>query len=402
VNDLERRWRALDAQINGWWDDDVKAAREAEIRADAAGTLLYLPWPYSSAAGSERAYPEMYGWDTHFINLGLLAHDRPAQARGHILNQLFQIDRYGMMLNGNRTYYLTRSQPPLLPESLWRYHQAAPDPDLLAQAYPLLCREYRDYWDGPHHRTPSGLATNRDLGDPGLRNELASEAETGLDFNALFEGDVRRFAPLQTNCLLVHYARVLARIAALLGRPDDAYAHDDEAERRAAQIRDLCWDADAGFFFEYNWEEGRRGSVWSVCAYWTLWAEVATPEQAAALVAHLPRFEAAGGATFTDRAYPSPHPEFAHLQWSWPAGWPPMHIMLVEALGRYGDHADARRIAEKYLRLMLDLYDATGKLWEKYNVVERNTIIPVERAENYPFHGWTSSAVVLFGRLLFG
>ena len=52
---LEARWRDLDAQIRTWWDGDLHRATEAEIAADPKGTLLYLPHPYSSAAGAEAA-----------------------------------------------------------------------------------------------------------------------------------------------------------------------------------------------------------------------------------------------------------------------------------------------------------------------------------------------------------
>lgn len=435
---MKTGWQKLDETIRSWWDDDLKTAHEEDIRNDEAKTLLYLPFPYSSAAGSERAFPEMYGWDTHFINLGLLAHGRLENVRWHILNQLSMIERYGMVLNGNRTYYLTRAQPPLLPDSIWRYFLATkkraqkpettqeqklaqklekepeqnpeqeqeikqphPDLDLLFTAYPLLKKEYTHYWNGEHHSTPTGLATNRDLGDPNLRAELAAEAETGLDFNALFGGDVRNCVPLQTNCILVQYARVLANIADALNRPDEARAWKAEADRRALKIRALCWNEDEGFFFEYDTVRGEQLPVWSLCAYWTIWAGVATYKQADRLVGQLERFEAAHGLTFTDKAYSSPHPEFQHLQWSYPAGWPPMHIMVVQALQKYNYEAAAQRIAEKYLRLMLELYEQTGKLWEKYNVVEGTTEIPVERAENVPFHGWTSSAAVLFGQLIF-
>ena len=162
---MKSRWQALDDQIRDWWDEDLVTAREADIRADADGTLLFLPHPYSTAAGTGTAYPEMYGWDTYFINLGLLAHERQDLMRNHILNQLSMIDRFGMVLNGNRTFYRTRSQPPLLPDSIWRYFQATDDADLLHLAYPLLKKEFSSYWCAPHHQTPTGLATNRDLVD---------------------------------------------------------------------------------------------------------------------------------------------------------------------------------------------------------------------------------------------
>lgn len=73
--------------------------------------LLYLPHPYVVPGGR---FNEMYGWDSHFIVLGLLRSGLYAMAKGMVDNLLFEIEHYGAVLNANRTYYLTRSQPPFL------------------------------------------------------------------------------------------------------------------------------------------------------------------------------------------------------------------------------------------------------------------------------------------------
>ena len=363
---------------------------------------MFLPFPYVSAGGSEAAFQEMYGWDTYFINLGLLAHERPELVRGHVLNQLSMVERFGMVLNGNSTAFLHRGQPPLLPESVREYYLATRDADLLLQAYPLLKKEYRGYWCAPHHSTPTGLATNRNLGDPNLHPELSAEAETGLDFCACFRGDIRKCNPLITNCVLTTYARTLGWAAAELGRPaDEARGWRDEAEKCAAKIRELCWDEAQGFFFDYDFVAAERVPVWSLSGFWPLWSDIATPEQARRMVANLARFEHAGGLAFTDVAYPSPHPEFTWLQWGYPSGWPCMHLMVVRGLARYGFHAEAERIAAKFLAAMIRVHDETGKLWEKYNVVDGNLHFPVERYVLPPIHGWTSASVALLGRFLF-
>lgn len=392
-------WRQLDQQIRAWWDADMHTAFEEDIRADPEGTLLFLPHPYSSAGGSERVFPEMYGWDTFFINCALPAHDRSDIVRGHILNQLHQIERFGMVLNGNRTYYRTRSQPPLLPESIRRYVEQTGDQDLLLQAYPLLEREYIGYWNAPHHQTPIGLATNRDIGDTDAPR-LHAESEA-LDFFAGFDGDVRHCAPLITNCLLVNYARVLAWIAEQLERPVEATRWNILADERTDLIHRHCWDDELGFFLEYNFVKQQRVPVLSLCAYWAMWAGVTTPEQNARLAQNLARFEHPHGLAMTDRDYGSPHPEFTWVQWSYPAGWPPFHIMVVEALDRAGYPAEARRVAQNYLGLMLRVFEQTGKLWEKYNVVAGSLDFPHERYNVPPLHGWSSAAAVLLGRRVF-
>jgi alpha,alpha-trehalase len=73
--------------------------------------LLYLPNKYVVPGGR---FNEMYGWDSYFIVRGLLQSGRLELARGMVDNFFFEIEHYGAMLNANRTYYLTRSQPPFL------------------------------------------------------------------------------------------------------------------------------------------------------------------------------------------------------------------------------------------------------------------------------------------------
>ena len=144
-----RKWIGMDAALRNSWDEDVRRAREDEIRDPASNaiwfadeehrtresraggeTLLYLPHPYVSAGGREAAFPEMYCWDAYFINKALLLHGRTDLVRGHILNHLFQIERYGMVLNGNRSYYTTRSQAPLLARTVHEYCASVPEREM--------------------------------------------------------------------------------------------------------------------------------------------------------------------------------------------------------------------------------------------------------------------------------
>src|ERR1700754_3466770 len=132
---LYPRWKKLDDTIRTWWDGDLHKADEEAIRNDPKKTLLFLPFPYSSGGGSEEKFPEIYGWDTQFINLALLAHDRADIVRWHILDQLSMIDRFGKVLNGNRSFYVGRGQPPLLPWSVQNYLAAKQDDEIAMRAY---------------------------------------------------------------------------------------------------------------------------------------------------------------------------------------------------------------------------------------------------------------------------
>ena len=399
TTEFEKRWQSLDDKIKTWWDGDFSRANEKEIRNDPKGTLLYLPHPYSTAGGSESAFPEMYGWDTYFINLALLEHGRFDLVRNHIVNHLFMIEKHGMVLNGNRDYYLTRSQTPLLAEGIWRYHQKHPDKDLLCMAFPLLKKEYNNYWLAEHHQTPTGLATNRDLGDPNWRPELAAEAEI-TDFTPCFDGDVRQCNPVATNCALIQYANNIAKIAGELGWPEQAQEWQKEAQKRTELVQKYCWDEEQGFFFDYHFIRQERLPYWSVLGFWPMWVNIATPAQAEKMMQNLEKFNQPHGLTSTAEQYASPHPEYEWVQFNYPAGWPPMHVMPVEGLITYGYEKQAKEVCHKLLNLMLDLYDKTGKLWEKYNVVKGDLDLPKERYASEPMHGFISASVVILGRLL--
>jgi alpha,alpha-trehalase len=417
MESLYARWESLDALLRTWWDADVRCAQESDLRdprsnaiwysddahrsrearpGEDEATLLFLPHPYVSAGGSEAAFPEMYCWDSYFINKALLLHDRGDLVRNHLVNHLSMIERFGMVLNGNRTYYRTRSQTPLLAQSIREYVAAEQDRELIHLAYPLLRREYRNYWTAPHHQTPVGLATNRDLGDPHLRPELAAEAES-LDFTACYDGDVRKCTPLLLNSALVRFERAMEWFALELGLENEATTWKVIADTRSHRLHELCWDDGQGFYFEYQFERGVRLPYWSLSAYSPLWAGIPTKRQAARLVGHLERFEHPHGLAQTDRAYPSPHPEFTWVQWGYPAGWPPFQMLVVESLQACGYHAEAKRVARKYLTMQIEEFERTGKFWEKYNVVEGTSNLPRERTPNVPLHGWSTAAAVWLG-----
>jgi alpha,alpha-trehalase len=145
-----------------------------DIRPEEISTpgLLYLPHPYIVPGGR---FNEMYGWDSYFILLGLEADHREALAKGIVDNFLFEVENYGSVINANRTYYLTRSQPPFLTSMIRAiYEDPASFPATPAgreQAQAWLRHAYtvaeKDYstWTRPEHRAGStGLARYYDYG----------------------------------------------------------------------------------------------------------------------------------------------------------------------------------------------------------------------------------------------
>ncbi|MDE2249591.1 MAG: trehalase [Xanthomonadaceae bacterium] len=130
--------------------------------------LLYLPHPYVVPGGF---FNEMYGWDSYFIELGLLADHREPLARDMVDNALFEVQHYGGVLNANRSYYLSRSQPPFLGAMIAAlladpasFRDAADRRTWLVAAYPLAVRNHA-LWTRPQHRAgDTGLARYFDYG----------------------------------------------------------------------------------------------------------------------------------------------------------------------------------------------------------------------------------------------
>jgi len=129
--------------------------------------LLYLENPYVVPGGQ---FNEMYGWDSYFIILGLLREHRTELARGMVENFFFEIDHYGGVLNANRTYYLSRSQPPFLSSMILALYdnevvQGKPDLPWLERAYRYALRDYDQWNEPPHLAGQTGLSRYFDHGN---------------------------------------------------------------------------------------------------------------------------------------------------------------------------------------------------------------------------------------------
>src|SRR6266545_6039146 len=136
--------------------------------------LLYLPRPYVVPGGR---FNEMYGWDSYFIQVGLLADGETERARDMVENFLYEIQNYGTLLNANRTYYLTRSQPPFLTQMLLGVFQRTKDREWLKSAVPAVERYYRYWTTEPHLIRETGLSRYFDLGDGPAPEVVAAERD---------------------------------------------------------------------------------------------------------------------------------------------------------------------------------------------------------------------------------
>ncbi len=145
----------------------IKKLGDMDTSAIKPSGLLYLPRPYVVPGGM---FNEMYGWDSYFIIRGLIEDGRLNLARDIVDNFFFEIDHYGGVLNANRTYYLTRSQPPFLTSMIRAVYEAEKargqtDPAWLRKAYEHAVKDYRFWTSPPHLAGSTGLSRFYGLGE---------------------------------------------------------------------------------------------------------------------------------------------------------------------------------------------------------------------------------------------
>ena len=155
-----------------------------------------------------------------------------------------------------------------------------------------------------------------------------------------------------------------AEILGILGRAADAATWDARARERAARINRLMWDEPSGLYADYNFTRGRVRHYPFLTTFYPLWAGIASPQQAAAVVRNLPLFERPGGLQASTHVTGD--------QWDAPFAWAPLELLAVQGLRRYGYRAEADRVAREFLSLVAGQYREHGVIVEKYDAVRRS------------------------------
>lgn len=226
-----------------------------------------------------------------------------------------------------------------------------------------------------------GLATDYYKGDRSLR-------ESGFDITFRFGPygvDTHHFAPVCLNSLLYKTETDLEEMSRLLNRPADAQRWREKARERQERMVRYFWDSGRGLFMDYNFETRQRSAYEYATTFYPLWVGLASKEQAKAVEKNIPLFEQAGGLAMSRVE--------THAQWDFPYGWAPIHLLALEGLRRYGYSADADRLSEKFLSMVLENFRRDHTIREKYNVVTRSTVtrITAGYAINVSGFGWTNA-----------
>lgn len=364
-------------------------------------SLLGLPKPYLVPSYEEGAgfdYNELYYWDSFFMVQALFDEQHKELVEGILEDLLSLLRRFKVIPNGSRTFLMGRSQPPFLTTYIFDVYNAYnPNKKWLKDAMELAKLEYKTVWRGT--KKPNERLVHRGLSryyDINYLHDLA-EAESGWDMTPRFNRRALNYLPVDLNALLYKYEMDFARAARLADDIREAAKWEQAAQARKDTMNELMWDRLRGMYYDYNYVKEKRGNISSVATYFPMWAGMVDEKQAASLVKALRRFENKGGLATTDALPLNQYvPGSMPVQWAYPNGWAPLHFIVVEGLLRYGYHADAKRIAMKWLKNNLDWFNEHHVFLEKYNVV--NPEKPPQKGV-YPSQtgfGWTNSVFERF------
>jgi alpha,alpha-trehalase len=382
-------------------------------------SLLYVPEPYVVPGGRFR---EFYYWDSYFTMLGLIPDGHLDTARDLVGDFSYMLREYGHIPNGARTYYLSRSQPPMYylmvgllsadPASAWSQHLGDLEREhaywmegsvglqpgkarrnVVKMPDGSLLNRYWDASDTPRdesYRNDVLVARASHRPHAQVYRDLRAAAESGWDFGSRWLRDGRHLTtidttdivPIDLNSLLYGLERAISRGCA--ARHDSACERRfaDLARRRRQAIDRYLWDEKAGYFMDYDWRHGKRTGELSAATLYPLFTGVAYLQQADAVGAVTQTQLLKEGGIVTTNIN-------SGQQWDAPNGWPPLQWVAVVGFRRYDQPALAHEIARRWLATVQRVFANTGKLVEKYDVEHT---LPGGGGE-YPLQdgfGWTN------------
>ena len=418
--------QSMEQHITSLWPVLTRAKDSVSARS----SLIPLPFPYVVPGGRFR---EVYYWDSYFTMLGLVQSKRADLVKNMLDNFTHLITTVGHIPNGNRAYYLSRSQPPYFAAMVGLYAEATDSTKALA--YLDAMQKEHAFWMAGATNVKPGTASRRvvrladgtllnryfdDLAEPrpesyredvklgaslsdsakrALFTNIRAAAESGWDFSSRWMRDPKdlrtlettELAPVDLNSLLYHAERTIAALLARRNRKGDATASATfaaAAEARRAAIRKYAFDTTDGFFYDIRWRTGApERSRATMAAAAPLYFRVATPEQGRATATRLEKdFLRSGGFVTTLVT--------SGQQWDAPNGWPPLQWLGIEGVRRYGraDMADIAR--ERWLALNRRVYAASGKMTEKYDVTDSNRAAGGGEYPTQDGFGWSNGVAL--------
>ncbi|SFD89653.1 alpha,alpha-trehalase [Chitinophaga sp. CF118] len=414
----------VDAHINALWD----VLKREPDQYNAGSSLINLPFSYVVPGGRFR---EIYYWDSYFTFLGLQESGRTDLIKNMVDNFSWLVSTYGFIPNGNRTYYLTRSQPPFFALMVKLMLAGHPDKEKeILSTYKMALEIEYNFWMagatlgktmGHVVIMPDSAVLNRyyDTGNwpreeawtedvataarsgrkpvEDVYRELRTGAESGWDYSSRWLADgktletihITDIVPVDLNCLLYYLESLLASTYKIQGDTVRADNMKLAATKRIEAIQRYCWDKQEGWFRDYDFKKGMQTASVSLAGMYPFFFEIARKGQADSMVTVLRRdFLKPGGLVTT--------PVQTGQQWDAPNGWAPLQYMSVTGLLKYHKDSLAHDIATRWTHENIKIFRQTGKLLEKYNVVDTSLAGGGGEYPNQDGFGWTNGVLLKF------
>ena len=403
---------------------------------DTAGkwdSLLPLPESYVVPGGRFR---EVYYWDSYFTMLGLAESGRWDNIEDMVANFAHEIDAWGHIPNGNRSYYLSRSQPPFF--SFMVELLATHDKDALKTYLPQLKKEYaywmegsdalapgethkrvvklkdgsllNRYWDDRDTpRTESWLddvttaKNNPDRPATEIYRDLRAGAASGWDFSSRWMDNPQQLGsihtthivPVDLNALLYQLEKTLASASTAAGDSAGAARYNALANDRQRAIEANLWNDKQGWYADYDLRKQAVRDQLTAAALYPLYVKAAARDRAGKVAAatRAQLLKAGGLATTTVNS---------GQQWDAPNGWAPLQWVATEGLINYGQKDLAMDVTWRFLTNVQHTYNREHKLVEKYDISSTGT---GGGGGEYPLQdgfGWTNGVTLKMLDLLCG
>jgi len=392
--------QSLREHIDGLWP----VLTRATDKAGKWDSLLPLPKPYVVPGGRFR---EVYYWDSYFTMLGLAESGHWDKISDMVDNFAYEIDTWGHIPNGNRSYYLSRSQPPFF--SLMVELLATHDGEALKKYRPQMEKEYAYWMDGVDALQPGqgnkrvvklddGAVLNRYWDDRDtprpeswlddvttaknnpnrpateIYRDLRSAAASGWDFSSRWMDDPQKLGTIRTtsivpvdlNALMFKMEKLLAQASQDAGDAASASKYEALATARQKAIESHLWNDKEGWYADYDLKTKKVRNQLTAAALFPLYVKAASQERADKVAAATSsRLLKPGGISTTTIN--------SGQQWDAPNGWAPLQWVATEGLQNYGQDKVAMDVTWRFLKNVQHTYDREQKLVEKYDVSSTGT-----------------------------
>lgn len=370
----------------------------------------------------------LYYWDSYFTMLGLQCAGENELIRDIVKNFAYLIDAYGHIPNANRSYYLTRSQPPFF-ASMIRLHSEIDGPDVFTKYLPHMQKEYNywmdgyfrlsdretcfrrvillpdssilnRYWDDlpaprpesyhedvetAHNSAPDGV-------EPGkLYRHIRAACESGWDFTCRWFREETKIetihttdiVPVDLNCLLYDLEVTLSEAYEHSSFSEPSTYFHEKAEKRKKALNKNLWNDDRKYFMDYDSASNKSTEIMSLAGVFPLYFKIATKEQAQHVHEHITE-------SFLKRGGVVSSLHKSGQQWDYPNGWAPMQFITYVGLRNYEFYDTAEELKKRWIDLNDEVFKETGKMMEKYNVVDTDSPAGGGEYPNQDGFGWTN------------